>query len=194
MPLQDIIEKIKKEKAGKIKQTEKEHKDKIFLMEKEYDEKKQDKKEGILAKISKETEKEVSEFNWKLTERRRNSLLEKKRELVKEIYEEAFKEVLHLGKDQYKEFLKRLLKKALSESEGINVSEIEVVPVCKDKDLLEEIVRDVVRDLRIGKACIDSTGGFVLKTPKTDMDFRLETIFRNTREDTELKAAKSLFK
>jgi len=194
MPLQDIIEKIKKKKADKIKEIEKEHKGRISLIEKEYDQKIQDKKEGILVAISQETEKEISEFNWKLTERRRNLLLEKKRELVREIYEKAFNEVLHLGEDQHKEFLKRLLKKALSESEGINVSEIEVVPVCKNKELVEEIARDVAQDLTIGKACINSTGGFVLRTPKADMDFRFETIFRNTREDTELKASKSLFK
>ena len=194
MPLQDIIEKIKKEKAEKIKEIEKQHKDKIFLMEKEYDKKKQEKKEGILAAISEETEKEVSEFNWKSTERKRNSLLKKKRELVKEIYEEAFKEVLSFGKDQHKEFLKRILMKALSELEGINVSEIKVVPVCKDKELVEEVAMEVVQDLMIDKTCINSIGGFVLMTPKTDMDFRLETIFRNIREDTELKATKSLLK
>lgn len=194
MALQDIIETIKEEGERKKKEISQAKEKKLFVLKEKYGKEAEERKENLLKGARQELEKEISETAWKAREKRKTSVLKKKREIIENLYNAALEEISDLDREKYKEFLNKSLDEALLEAgrEGIKPTELEVFSAPETKTLLEEILRKK-QGLKLSDEHLNSRGGFVLKSVGINIDCTLETIFRKTREKTELAVANSLF-
>ena len=189
MALERIIEKIKKD-------AEKKRKEIIGEAEK--------KREEILKESRKKSEeilKRAEEEKEKLKEARVRSfigakkielnaqLLKKKREILDEVYKEAFSSLR--GSEHYLELIKFLLDLLVEKGDE------EIILPKNDeritKDFIAKINREKKWNLRISERTADIEGGFLLKSEKREIDASMPRIMEILKEETEVEVSKILF-
>ena len=189
MALERIIGKIKKD-------AEKKRKEIIGEAEK--------KREEILKEARKKSEeilKRAEEEKEKLKEARVRSfigakkielnaqLLKKKRQILDEVYKEAFTSLR--GSEHYLELIKFLLELLVEKGDE------EIILPKNDeritKDFIIKINREKKWNLRISERKADIEGGFLLKSKKREIDASMPRIMEIIKEETEVEVSKILF-
>lgn len=195
MALKDIIETIKKEAEEKKEALKKEKEKEISRLREFYNKEREKRTKEILGEVRREIDQEIAEASWQLIEKRKKQVLEKKRELLEKIYQKVFEGLSSLNDEAYKDFLKKLLKKALEEIReeiGEGLTELEIIPACKRKNLFQEILKRE-RNFKISSHCLNSQGGFIIKIKDIELNCTMETIFGKIKEETELELGRALF-
>lgn len=197
MALKDIIETIKKETEGKIEVLKKEKEKEISRLREFYNKEREKKEKEILETAKQEIDQEIAEASWQLIEKRKKQILEKKREILEKIYQKAFEEISNMDEKSYKDFLSKLLKKASEEIReiiGDRLTELEIIPACK-RNPPPNFWWGMEKEgtLKVSKHCLNSEGGFIIKTKDIELNCTMETIFEKIKEETELELGQALF-
>jgi|Deesub1362A_J573_1020465.scaffolds.fasta_scaffold02584_3 V/A-type H+-transporting ATPase subunit E len=196
MGLKDIVEKIIKdaEEEGekKVKEAEKEAAEILKEAEK--------KSEELKKKIVKKAEKEAVEEKKRIIALARlevrNKLLEKKKELIEEVFQEVSKRISSVSPDKYRNFLKKVILEATESGEEeviLNERDRELV----DAKFLEEINKELQKNGKRGSLKLSSEtreieGGVILKKDGLEINASLETLLKELRSEKEKEILKKV--
>lgn len=135
-------------------------------------------------------EKEKSILIGKAKMEIRNDILQLKREILNDIFNEAINRLVNKGKDEYLSITKELIEKT-----GMKEGEI----VISDKDnaidnnFIEKINKEMGANFYLSKDKINILGGFILRSGKIEFDASFSSIINTKREEIELELIKLLF-
>jgi V/A-type H+-transporting ATPase subunit E len=127
----------------------------------------------------------------------RKAVLARKQELIQEVFDLAYEQLLSMKEETYRGFLRDLLMKA------VETGEEEVIFSPKDaKKMAPDILKDVngrlqkddrTGALRLSKEPREIQGGFILKREKQETNCSLGALFNAVREELEPRVAAVLF-
>ena len=197
MPASAIIEKILSDAKKEADSISASFKKEIEALEKE--------KNQEIEKIRLEAEEEAKlraeeavkrELSSKQMEARK-SLLEFKQELIDQIFDLAYKQVIGLKDKEYKDFLKGLFHKT------VETGDEEVIIGKKDvKQITPSFIQSVNQELkkagkegklRLGQPSPEIDGGFILRRGRKETNVTLSALFASAREELEVEVAEILF-
>lgn len=193
MALQDIIQEIEKEKERKIKEIEAQKEKEILELKKRYEKELQEKREEILGALKEKLQKKIFAANEELKKKRELSILKEKRRILEVVQQTALAEIKSLKEEVEKEILTGLLRFAEKETEGISDTKVEIIPACGKEKLIKEVLVKLNKAYQVSSDCLKSSGGFVLKTERFNLDLTFENIFEMAKEETEREVAEILF-
>jgi len=127
----------------------------------------------------------------------RKAVLARKQELIQEVFDLAYEQLLSMKEETYRGFLRDLLMKT------VETGEEEVIFSPKDaKKMAPDILKDVngrlqkddrTGALRLSKEQREIQGGFILKREKQETNCSLGALFNAVREELEPRVAAVLF-
>jgi V/A-type H+-transporting ATPase subunit E len=189
MALKDIVEKIIKDAEEEGKEKVKEAEKKAAEILKEAEKKSEELKKKIVEKAEKEAAEEKKRIIALARLEMRNKLLEKKKNLIEEVFQEASKRISSVPKDKYRSFLKKVILEAAESGEEeviLNERDRELV----DAKFLGEINQELQKNGKKGSLKLSSEtreieGGVILKKDGLEINASLETLLKELRSEKE---------
>lgn len=187
MALSDILEKIEKQAKDRVAELEKEFGVKKEALENEFRAKQKEFEAEMSDSVEKNGKKVLEKAEILAETERKNALLRAKREVLGEVIEDSVKELSRA--DNYEEIMVKMLK--LCVLEGDNVA---VFPVRGREEETKNAIKKAGKKYFMADKSLDVSGGFVIKTDKIEIDNSFETVVNDQlREDLEIKLNKLLF-
>jgi vacuolar-type H+-ATPase subunit E/Vma4 len=182
MALQDILQAITHEADERIKSAQSEHKKKLKTMRETHELSVLDAQQRINEQKKRKMIqlKERAESHAHMVAR--HSLLQKKQELLQDVYAQVVDALTNLPKDKMEAFLKRCLD--IIEGKGT------IHPAKNSEAILKKLAGD---GQKMGEA-IDAKGGFRFVGEKQECDFTFEFLVKEVlRHQSETEIAPTLF-
>lgn len=110
-----------------------------------------------------------------------------KREVLDEVFESARAKIRGLGDVDYKELVKKLMKKA------VETGEEEVVVGKDEKRIDESLIKEVAAGLKMSSEKCNTSAGFILKRGDVRTNVTVEVLLEQAREELETELFKELF-
>lgn len=181
MALEDIILEVEKEKEKRKRQIREEKEKELLEMKKIYEKEMEKKRKEILEKVKEDVEKSVLKKEEELKKEKKLLFLQTKWEIMEEICEKTFLKIKHLDRETEKRLYERWIENILKEIPHLSM---EIVPSCGKEKLLSEVIEKKGDNLKLASHCVNSRGGFFIKTEKFDIDFTFETLFEKLKEES----------
>lgn len=174
--IDEIKEGYGKEKKREQEDFENRRKDLLDREKKKFERKGELRKQEIITKNSLESKKKI---------------LNKKSRLLDEVFEQAVKKIKELDKNNYKKFMRRMIK------QSVVTGREEVIPGEKEKIFTEDFIDNLNKKnkwgLKIRKKTRDIDSGFILKGKNFQTVVDFENIKEYLREQKEEEVIKKLF-
>lgn len=189
MALKDIVEKIIKDAEEEGREKVKEAERKAEEIMKEAEKESEELKRKIVERAGKEAAEEKKRIIALARLEMRNKLLEKKKDFIEEVFQEASKRISTVSRDKYRNFLKKvILEAAESGEEEIILNEGDRGLV--DTKFLQEINQELQKNGRKGGLKLSSEsreieGGVILKKDGLEINASLETLLKELRSERE---------
>lgn len=187
MSLDNIFNKINQDAKKDIVEIEKKAQEEIVAFNDEMSKK----NSVIQGKLNKKLEKErrayIDNMKGEINSKMKNSILEKKQELLDGFYTKVLKKMTELSNDNYLQFLVSLLEKLPKVNDG------QVLCSGKNKDIVKKALSKSKQSYKLSNEIINNAGGFILKAKDIEIDNTLETIVKKLQEDTVIEVGKILF-
>jgi V/A-type H+-transporting ATPase subunit E len=189
MALKDIVEKIIKDAEEEGREKVKEAEKKAAEILREAEKKSEELKKKIVEKAEKEAAEEKKRIIALARLEVRNKLLEKKKDLIEEVFQEASKRISSVSKDKYRNFLKKVILEAAESGEEeviLNERDRELV----DAKFFEEINQELQKNgkkgsLKLSSEAREIEGGVILKKNGLEINASLETLLKELRSEKE---------
>lgn len=193
MALEDIIKRIKDDARAEVARIEEDarHQRQEIL------EKARQEAEGFEQKLMEEVRKKAAQQRERVISMARlelrKTLLQKKQEGIEEAFSRATKKLMNLKREDYLALLKRLLLRATeSGDEEIIVSESHRSMV--SDDFLSQVNKEIGGGkLRLSKESREMGGGFILRKGRREINYSLEMILKDLKDELEPEVARILF-
>ncbi|MFH1565002.1 MAG: V-type ATP synthase subunit E family protein [bacterium] len=187
MPLKNIQETIKKQAQEKIAEIKKEAQKQVQKIEAEIN----NEKENIIKEIQEKTNSKIKSLKEQnkifLEIQRRNSVLAKKLELIKEAQDNAIEGLRKLKSSEYEGIIKKLLEKI-----SLNGSEVEII-IPESKKFESKNALKAANKNFTAKADKNLKGGFIIKTDKFEINNSFADIVSQIFEEKEMEIVELLF-
>ncbi len=148
-------------------------------------------------KTKKEIEKVHSDLKRRIEQeqlKKSRALLERKNELLEELFSEVIDRVTSLPEKQYKEFLiDMILKDAPSGRSVLFLNKNDAKLFSKEIILSINKKLGKGREIVSGDYPVDIKGGFILKGKEVEIDDSLETVVKDVKEKEEIRISRELF-
>jgi len=195
MALEDIIKKIlrdAKQQADEIKQQAQEEARRIL---EEARNKADRMREQMLAIAQRHAQQEEDRILTLAKLELRKRVLQEKQTRINEAFERARTRLLNMNKEDYKEFIKRLLTAA------VETGDEEVIAPPQYREILTpQFLKEVNRalgkgsgSLRLSPETRNISGGIILRQGRREVNCSLEALFKIAREEMEPEIARILF-
>lgn len=187
MALSDILDKIKEETQGKMKELNEQNEAKLATLEADFKELKEKAKAEMDEQVTVNSKKILNKMETVAKMEAKNKLLKEKRELLDSIFEEALEKLAKAG--NYTEMVTTLLKNS-----EIGEDDVTVVPAKGKEDETKSALAASGRPYKMAEKSANIKGGFILQSSRVEVDSSFESILhKQLRDDLELDIAKMLF-
>jgi len=195
MAFQDIIETIKEEAEEKKKALVQEKEKNLSLLKQQYEAKIKAERKKILKNAEEKTNAKTIRAISRARKNARILILKKKREIMDKIYQTAFERIANLTSEEQRQILEKLLDKAAAEIKNENVqdSEIEIISTLKNKEIIEQLLKEKSYLWKLKDQELDSINGFIIKTKKFNINCCFEPIFEKIKQESEIEISRELF-
>jgi len=187
MALTDILEKIKQEAEKRLVEIEKDFNDKKEKLIKENENLKKEIDKNMHDKIEEKSVTIIEKAETLASRESKNQLLDAKRELIQECFDEAIIE-LSQSKD-YEEMMTLILKET-----DFSDDNVVIIPAKGKENLTKNAIKNSKKNYFLSDKSADIKGGLIIKTGKIEIDNSFETIIKNQfKGDLEIQLNKILF-
>ncbi|MCX7778859.1 MAG: V-type ATP synthase subunit E [Patescibacteria group bacterium] len=185
MALDDILKKIKKETEEKIKEIEERNREEVRKLEEKYRAEIEKRKSEILAETEAEVQKRIQQTQIRLNLETKNLLLQKKQEILDNIYQEVLDELSNLSDSDYQKLILNLLKRCPERGE--------IIPAQNRERVTEKAIAESKKKFHLAKKSLAIKGGFIFSSENLEIDNSFENLIKIIREKTEIEVSKILF-
>lgn len=120
----------------------------------------------------------------------KNEILDKKRQIISQVKDEIVKGLLDLDDATYK----KIIKKELTKAKDLNLEDISIIPSETKLELTKETAKEIIDNPKIEDAKKEITGGFMLRSGETLIDFSIKNIVEENRGAIETLISKEIDK
>lgn len=201
MPIEKIIEKIKQDYEEKIKKLEEDFSRKEKELREDFNKKVDLQKKLLKEKYNSKLELEKKRiYTEKFIEFSKNTEF-RKQQLLKEIFEEGIKKILEVPKQEYRNFIKKLILENLftGKKNEIVFGTKDLLSKKEQQELVEEIKKEYKQKYKqeievfVSSKEKDISFGVVIISEKQSKDLSLDCIIDTLRAEMEIEIGRELF-
>jgi V/A-type H+-transporting ATPase subunit E len=187
MSLSDILNKITEEAQSEIREIENKNRNELEKLEENYYAELEKRKQEIVDNIGNKKHDIDRRMSILISMEGRNQLLKAKQEKINIVFEQALERMFNLSDEKYEEILVKNFKILPK------LDHAEIIPAKSKKAITEKALKKVGGNFTIGKEG-DFRGGFILKSPKIEINGTFEEIIKGLKPALEPQIASILFK
>ncbi len=188
MALSDILQTINKETVAAIEEARKQGEEKKKELQAELDKELESKKSEYVKRIEYRANKKISQAAWEFTSRLQTAVLQRKKQLIDQVFEQAQTELTALSEKDHVELLAALFSSLPSLEKDATV-----LSASGSSKLIEQAMKQANCSLERSNDTVEAIGGFVVQTEDMNIDMTFESLIKAYRSDHEAEVAAKLF-
>lgn len=188
MSLETIKKKILEEADGEKKKILDEGHSKAEKIKKEVEKKIEVLRQKFQEEVEKLQKEALERIRNQTESQARNNILEKKQELISEVFKQA---LVKLSQESRKE-RERLLDKFLEDARKDLTGGCVISSTKRDREILQKLV-DKYKGFKLDEKAAEGQGGFVVSSKEIEQDYTYDNVILEARERLESEVAKILF-
>lgn len=186
MALADIQQHIKSKADDEITKINTASEETLKALDKEWKTKLTEEKERQLAEINRGAEAKLTQAKFKIREKVNSEKLKARQTQIDQVYQGALKALGDLSDKDYTALMEKLLKPVKGTAGTLLTCEKRVKE-------LETAAKSTGCKADLGSEMVDTAGGFVLRTADADLDYTLETLLDQIKDETLIETNSLLF-
>ena len=186
MALDDIKKAILTEAQKAADDHKAEGQKKVESIQKELNQKIDDKKSEIIASAQRKANQKVQQAQFKIQSQTQSKVLDQKQQVINKVYKLALEKLAEIDDAKYVELIEKLITK-LPEGDG------QLISVEGKQDLLKKALENSGKEYELSTDTVGGKGGFIFKSKKIEVDQTFKALINNAKEQTFLAVTNKIF-
>jgi vacuolar-type H+-ATPase subunit E/Vma4 len=186
MSISNIINHLELKHKERLAELAKDKKARLLALEKQWADRLSEGKSKILDEYKQKTEQTLSQLNFKQKEAWQREVLQKKQNLMDELMEDVYKDLMNLSNQDYGDLLAKSMLKLPEATGQIQISE-------EGNDLCKKTLKKLGRtdEILVNKKMNDR--GFIYSNGKVVVDYTFRFVLRQVKNDHLIELNNDLF-